>query len=99
MTCVAFALCCFCLVTVTFLLRFQDNLGGNSKTVMVATVSPAADNFEETLSMLCYADLAKCIVNHAVVNEDPNSRVSTQINFFVKLQVETCLPFDLVDRA
>ena len=31
---------------------YQDNLGGNSKTVMVATVSPAADNYEETLSTL-----------------------------------------------
>ena len=46
----------------TFLLK--DNLGGNSKTVMVATVSPAADNFEETLSTLRYADQAKKIVNH-----------------------------------
>ena len=54
----------------------QDNLGGNSKTVMVATVSPASDNYEESLSTLRYADRAKRIVNHAVVNEDPNSRVS-----------------------
>jgi hypothetical protein len=46
----------------TFLLK--DNLGGNSKTVMVATVSPAADNFEETLSTLRYADQAKKIVNN-----------------------------------
>ncbi len=53
----------------------QDNLGGNSKTVMVATISPASDNFEETLSTLRYADRAKRIVNHAVVNEDPNSKV------------------------
>lgn len=37
----------------------QDNLGGNSKTVMVATLSPAGDNFEETLSTLRYADRAK----------------------------------------
>lgn len=34
----------------TWLLK--DNLGGNSKTVMVATISPAADNYEETLSTL-----------------------------------------------
>lgn len=54
----------------------QDNLGGNSKTVMVATISPASDNFEETLSTLRYADRAKRIVNHAVINEDPNSKVS-----------------------
>lgn len=48
---------------------FQDNLGGNAKTVMVATISPAPDNFEESLSTLRYADRAKRIVNHAVVNE------------------------------
>ena len=38
--------------TLTWLLK--DNIGGNSKTVMVATVSPAADNYEETLSTLRY---------------------------------------------
>lgn len=57
------------------LVLLQDNLGGNSKTVMVATISPASDNYEETLSTLRYADRAKRIMNHAVVNEDPNSRV------------------------
>lgn len=61
---------------INFMLPFyQDNLGGNSKTVMVATVSPSADNYEETLSTLRYADRAKRIVNHAVVNEDPNAKV------------------------
>ena len=58
---------------------FQDNLGGNSKTVMVATVSPSADNYEETLSTLRYADRAKRIVNHAVVNEDPNARIIREL--------------------
>ena len=57
------------------LYSIQDNLGGNSKTVMVATISPAADNYEETLSTLRYADRAKRIVNHAVINEDPNARI------------------------
>jgi len=38
----------------TWLLK--DSLGGNSKTAMVATISPAADNYEETLSTLRYAD-------------------------------------------
>lgn len=57
----------------TWLLK--DNLGGNSKTVMIATLSPAADNYEETLSTLRYADRAKRIVNHAVINEDPNARI------------------------
>jgi kinesin family protein 13 len=61
----------------TWLLK--DNLGGNSKTVMVATVSPAADNFEESLSTLRYADRAKRIVNHAIVNEDPNARMIREL--------------------
>ncbi|CAD5230171.1 unnamed protein product [Bursaphelenchus okinawaensis] len=61
----------------TWLLK--DNLGGNSKTVMIATVSPAADNYEETLSTLRYADRAKKIVNHAVVNEDPNAKIIREL--------------------
>lgn len=61
----------------TWLLK--DNLGGNSKTVMVATVSPASDNYEESLSTLRYADRAKRIVNHAVINEDPNARVIREL--------------------
>ncbi|XP_055619587.1 kinesin-like protein KIF13A isoform X2 [Toxorhynchites rutilus septentrionalis] len=61
----------------TWLLK--DNLGGNSKTVMLATLSPAADNYEETLSTLRYADRAKRIVNHAVVNEDPNARIIREL--------------------
>eukprot|EP00045_Choanoeca_perplexa_P016108 m.212998 g.212998 ORF g.212998 m.212998 type:complete len:1764 (+) comp17171_c0_seq1:162-5453(+) len=63
--------------TLTWLLK--DNLGGNSKTVMVATVSPASDNYEETLSTLRYADRAKRIVNHAVVNEDPSAKIIRQL--------------------
>ena len=57
----------------------QDNLGGNSQTSMIATISPAADNYEETLSTLRYADRAKRIVNHAVVNEDPNAKVIREL--------------------
>lgn len=38
----------------TWLLK--DNLGGNSRTIMIATVSPSPDNYEETLSTLRYAD-------------------------------------------
>lgn len=67
----------------TWLLK--DNLGGNSKTVMLATLSPSADNFEETLSTLRYADRAKRIVNHAVVNEDPNARIIREL----RMEVET----------
>ena len=64
---------------------FQDNLGGNSKTVMVATVSPSADNYEETLSTLRYADRAKRIINHAVVNEDPNARIIRELREEVEM--------------
>lgn len=61
----------------TWLLK--DNLGGNSKTVMLATVSPSADNYDETLSTLRYADRAKRIICHAVVNEDPNARIIREL--------------------
>ncbi|XP_017287903.1 kinesin-like protein KIF13B isoform X2 [Kryptolebias marmoratus] len=61
----------------TWLLK--DSLGGNSRTAMVATISPAADNYDETLSTLRYADRAKNIVNHAVVNEDPNARIIREL--------------------
>uniref|UniRef100_A0A1I7XXJ6 Kinesin motor domain-containing protein n=1 Tax=Steinernema glaseri TaxID=37863 RepID=A0A1I7XXJ6_9BILA len=67
----------------TWLLK--DNLGGNSKTVMIATISPAMDNYEETLSTLRYADRAKKIVNHAVVNEDPNAKIIRELREEVEL--------------
>ena len=49
----------------------QDSLGGNTKTVMIAAVSPADYNYEETLSTLRYASRAKAIKNKPKVNEDP----------------------------
>lgn len=49
----------------------QDSLGGNTKTLMVACVSPAAYNYDETLSTLRYASRAKCISNKPRINEDP----------------------------
>merc|ERR1712224_571693 len=61
----------------TWLLK--DNLGGNSRTVMVAAVSPSGDNYEETLSTLRYADRAKRIENHAVINEDPNATLIREL--------------------
>ncbi|XP_078585442.1 kinesin-like protein KIF13A isoform X6 [Branchiostoma floridae x Branchiostoma japonicum] len=71
----------------TWLLK--DNLGGNSKTAMIATISPALDNYEETLSTLRYADRAKRIVNHAVINEDPNARIIRELREEVdKLKVQ-----------
>jgi len=47
----------------------QNALGGNSKTLMICAISPATDNYDETLGTLRYADQAKKIQNKAVVNE------------------------------
>jgi len=52
---------------------------------MIATLSPSADNYEETLSTLRYADRAKRIVNHAVVNEDPNARIIRELREEVEM--------------
>ncbi|KAI1283708.1 Osmotic avoidance abnormal protein 3 [Halotydeus destructor] len=49
----------------------QDSLGGNTKTLMVACLSPADNNYDETLSTLRYANRAKNIKNKPKVNEDP----------------------------
>jgi len=49
----------------------QDSLGGNTKTVMIAALSPADYNYEETLSTLHYANRAKSIKNKPRINEDP----------------------------
>ncbi|XP_028923700.1 chromosome-associated kinesin KIF4A isoform X2 [Ornithorhynchus anatinus] len=51
----------------------QDSLGGNSHTVMIACVSPADSNMEETLNTLRYADRARKIKNKPVVNVDPQT--------------------------
>lgn len=48
----------------------QDSLGGNCKTTMMATISPAKDAISETLSTIKFANRAKNIRNHAFVNED-----------------------------
>lgn len=49
----------------------QDSLGGNSKTVMCASISPADINYAETISTLRYAARAKSIQNCTHVNEEP----------------------------
>ncbi|XP_066281577.1 kinesin-like protein KIF28P [Branchiostoma lanceolatum] len=57
----------------------QNALGGNSKTIMIAALSPADINYEETLSTLRYADRAKKIKNNAVVNESPTDRLIREL--------------------
>ena len=59
-----------CEQVLTWILK--ESLGGNAKTGMLATISPSAENYDETLSTLRYAHQARSIVNTAKVNEDPN---------------------------
>ncbi|XP_074495847.1 kinesin-like protein KIF17 [Sebastes fasciatus] len=49
----------------------QDSLGGNTRTLMIACLSPADNNYEESLSTLRYANRAKSIQNRPRINEDP----------------------------
>ena len=71
----------------TWLLK--ENLGGNSKTAMIATISPSEMNFEETLSTLRYADRAKNIKCKAIVNEDPRAKIIRELKEEIeKLKLE-----------
>lgn len=63
----------------------QDSLGGNSMTLMIACISPADYNMEETIGTLRYADRAKKIKNKPIVNEDPKT---AEINR-LKAEVQT----------
>uniref|UniRef100_A0A8C1R2D9 Kinesin-like protein n=1 Tax=Cyprinus carpio TaxID=7962 RepID=A0A8C1R2D9_CYPCA len=51
----------------------QDSLGGNSHTLMIACVSPADSNIEETINTLRYADRARKIKNKPILNVDPRA--------------------------
>lgn len=57
----------------------KNALGGNSKTVMIAALSPADVNFDETLSTLRFADRAKAIKTQAVVNESPTDKLIREL--------------------
>ncbi|XP_071571505.1 chromosome-associated kinesin KIF4 isoform X4 [Temnothorax nylanderi] len=62
----------------------QDSLGGNSMTLMVACVSPADYNLDETLSTLRYADRARKIKNKPIVNQDPKVAEINRLNKLVQ---------------
>ena len=70
----------------TFLLR--DSLGGNSKTVIIANVSPSAACYGETLSTLKFAQRAKLIRNKAVINEDSSGTITLLKNEINRLKKE-----------
>ncbi|XP_063424570.1 kinesin-like protein KIF14 isoform X2 [Mytilus trossulus] len=61
----------------TWLLK--ESIGGNSKTAMLATISPTNYHKEETLSTLRYAKIASSIVNTARVNEDPTTKLIKEL--------------------
>ncbi|XP_041648181.1 kinesin-like protein KIF14 isoform X2 [Cheilinus undulatus] len=61
----------------TWLLK--ESLGGNSKTAMIATLSPAGCNVEESLSTLRYAQQARTIINVAKVNEDTSAKLIREL--------------------
>ena len=56
----------------------QDSLGGNTRTVMIAAISPADYNYDETLTTLRYASRAKNIKNQPRVNMDPKDALLKQ---------------------
>ena len=67
----------------------QDSLGGNSRTTMIACVSPAESNYEETLSSIKYASRARNIKNKPIVNRDANSMLIEALrNQITQLQAE-----------
>jgi len=53
----------------------KESLGGNSQTVMLATISPCSSHVDETLSTLRYARQTRAIVNTARVNEDATAKL------------------------
>ena len=61
-----------------------DSLGGNTKTVMFANVSPASYNYEETVGTLRYASRAKLIKNAPKINEDPKDALLRQMEDEIK---------------
>ncbi|RZC48473.1 hypothetical protein C5167_016901 [Papaver somniferum] len=72
----------------------QDSLGGNSRTVMIACISPADINVEETLNTLKYANRARNIQNKPIVNRDPRSNEMQKM----RQQLE-CLQAELLTRS
>ncbi|CAH6788018.1 Stard9 [Phodopus roborovskii] len=80
----------------TWLLK--ESLGGNSKTIMVATVSPAHTSYSETMSTLRYASNAKNIVNKPQVNEDANVKLIRELREEIDRLKAMLLRFELIDQ-
>lgn len=72
----------------TFLLK--NSLGGNSRTIMIAAISPSPSEYDDTLSTLRYADNAKKIINKAVINEDENAKARVRACEHMQLSLCVC---------
>ena len=79
----------------TWLLK--DSLGGNSKTIMIAALSPADCNYSETLSTLRYANRAKNIINKPTINEDPNVKLIRELRDEIN-KLKSMLTGDIVSH-
>jgi hypothetical protein len=62
----------------------QDSLGGNTKTIMIACISPSAFNYDEILGTLRYASRAKNIQNKPKINEDPKDALLREYEMEIK---------------
>lgn len=80
-------------------LLLKDSLGGNSKTIMIAAISPADCNYSETISTLRYANRAKNIINKPKINEDPNVKLIRELREEIqKLNAKLSVSGDIFDR-
>jgi hypothetical protein len=73
-------------------LLLKNSLGGNAATIMLAAISPANYNYDETLSTLRYANRAKSIQNAVTRNEDINERMVRELKEEIeklRLQLQT----------
>jgi hypothetical protein len=69
----------------------KESLGGNSKTYMIATISPSSLNYNETLSTLRYASNAKQIINTVKINEDQNDKIIRVLRNEIKTLKESLI--------
>ncbi|VDL62341.1 unnamed protein product [Nippostrongylus brasiliensis] len=70
----------------------QDSLGGNTKTIMIACISPSDNNYDETLSTLRYANRAKNIKNKPKINEDPKDALLREYQEEIE-RLKAMIPF------
>ncbi|XP_062824196.1 stAR-related lipid transfer protein 9 isoform X2 [Anolis carolinensis] len=80
----------------TWLLK--DSLGGNSKTIMIATISPSSSCYNETMSTLRYASNAKNIINKPRVNEDANVKLIRELREEIDRLKAMLMSFELIEQ-